>query len=483
MKRVVPAVFQHGSRCYPGVLIQVRNFGRKSSSSFGSKYFPASRWSKSSNDAELSEFSSDFTIGSNIHGGGASSSSSTPDVVVTATNLDGDLNSIAEGLADAVHAAMKGRPGGGGVQDLTDPNVPLSPDSHAMPKTLYALPMLRKPTFPGFFQELQLYDGKLFQFLLNLKNQGVEHVAAFMSVDPMPTKPRLFRSPHQNHLAQRRRRHPGARRAGHASSSAMENEGGAGGENLGLWGKGVPLRQDVGRVSKLSNLHTVGTLIQLVNFRAIGTRSSPQGGQIVILPQMRLRRIAKRGAIPPSAERPLWKVPVEYFNEPDLTVEKPNAEVMTAHRTLTAGVKQMNRLSPVYKEQFDHVIRYFDMENPDKLIHLVSGLSSATRDQQQEILALEDLTERVEMAKTLIEKDLVVATTQVSIREEVGQSVTEDQRRAMLERHLAGIEQELGVTQDERSQVVAKLREQLEGKVLPEAAEKTIEYELKKYDF
>ena len=229
MKRVIPAVFRRGSTCYPGVVIQVRHFGRKSSSSFGSKYFPASRWSNHS-DAEISDLSTDFSVGSS-----ASSSSSTPDVVVTATNLDGDLNSIAEGLADAVHAAMKNRPGGssGSVQDLTDPSVPLSPDSHAMPKTLYALPMLRKPTFPGFYQELQLYDGKLFQFLLNLKNQGVEHVAAFMSVDPMPTKPRLFRSPHQNHLAQRRRRHPGARRAGHSSASAMDTEEGSGSDNLG----------------------------------------------------------------------------------------------------------------------------------------------------------------------------------------------------------------------------------------------------------
>ena len=57
---------------------------------------------------------------------------------------------------------------------------------------------------------------------------------------------------------------------------------------LGLWGKGVPLRQDIGRVNKLKDLHTVGTLIQLVNFRAIGTRNSPQGGQVVILPQVSL---------------------------------------------------------------------------------------------------------------------------------------------------------------------------------------------------
>ena len=58
-------------------------------------------------------------------------------------------------------------------------------------------------------------------------------------------------------------------------------------------------------------------------------------------------------------------------------------------------------------------------------MHLVAGLSSASRDQQQEILGIESLADRIEMAKTMVEKDLVVATTQVSIREEVGQSVTE----------------------------------------------------------
>ena len=58
-------------------------------------------------------------------------------------------------------------------------------------------------------------------------------------------------------------------------------------------------------------------------------------------------------------------------------------------------------------------------------IHSDFTRSSASREQQQEILATTDLSERLAAAKQLIEKDLVVATAQVSIREEVGQSVTE----------------------------------------------------------
>ena len=50
----------------------------------------------------------------------------------------------------------------------------------------------------------------------------------------------------------------------------------------------------------------------------------------------------------------------------------------------------------------------------------------------------------------------------------------------MLERQLAAIEQELGVTQDERTQVVSKFKKELESKSVPENAQKVIDYELKK---
>ena len=83
------------------------------------------------------------------------------------------------------------------------------------------------------------------------------------------------------------------------------------------------------------------------------------------------------------------------------------------------------------------------------------------------------------MAKTMLESDLAIAAEQVQIREQVGQSVTEDQRKAMLERHLAAIEAELGVTQDERTQVINKFKDALKGKQLSEVAQKAVDYELR----
>merc|ERR1719183_179598 len=149
------------------------------------------------------------------------------------------------------------------------------------------------------------------------------------------------------------------------------------------------LRRDSGRINSVSELEEVGTVLQVINLTPYPNIA---GGQVVVMPHRRIRRT--RTVSNPSPNVALAAVAVEYLDEPE--VPKDDDKIKALHLEIIAAMKELLKTSYLYKEQFEQVIRFFDLDNPLKLADLVSGMSLAHRGELQAVLQQNDIVARLE---------------------------------------------------------------------------------------
>mmetsp|Transcript_84281 Transcript_84281/g.238857 ORF Transcript_84281/g.238857 Transcript_84281/m.238857 type:complete len:995 (-) Transcript_84281:68-3052(-) len=306
---------------------------------------------------------------------------------------------------------------------------------------LFALPLYRKPAFPGFYQIVQVSEQEVLDFLFSLRKSGQgEYLGGFMTTE-LPSK-----------VAES---DPEPVAAGAPPSQAQG------------------LRRDAGRVASVAELEEVGTVLQVINLTQYPNIS---GGQVVVMPRRRVRRTRVVSA--PSPNVALAAVGVDYLNEPE--VPQGDENVKALHLEIIATMKELLKTSFLYKEQFEQVIRFYDLDQPLKLADLVAGMSLAQRQELQAVLVENNIVERLRKVLMIVKKDLEFARLQSHVKSQVEEKVTKEQRRMMLMEQMKQITKELGIEKDEKSSLITQFREAIKDKTLTEEASKVIEHEIQK---
>ena len=177
------------------------------------------------------------------------------------------------------------------------------------------------------------------------------------------------------------------------------------------------------------------------------------------------------------SSEPPYHVHVEYLSdEDDAGVEELRAYSLAVINTL----KELIPLNPLYSEELKFFLNRFNTHDPSPLADFAASLTTATKDELQEILATAPVLERLKKVIVLIKKELEVAKLQAHIRKQVEEKMSEHQRKFFLREQLKAIQQELGIAKDDRTADVDRFRERLESCQVPEAAMKRIEEELDK---
>ncbi|MND75827.1 Lon protease [compost metagenome] len=109
-----------------------------------------------------------------------------------------------------------------------------------------------------------------------------------------------------------------------------------------------------------------------------------------------------------------------------------------------------------------------------------AALTSATGNQLQEVLDCVPMLKRMEKVLPMLRKEVEVAHLQNEISAEVNRQIGEHQREFFLKEQLKVIQQELGLTKDDRSADLEQFEQRLQGKTLPPAAQKRIDEEMNK---
>ncbi|UBM26339.1 endopeptidase La [Pseudomonas sp. p1(2021b)] len=174
--------------------------------------------------------------------------------------------------------------------------------------------------------------------------------------------------------------------------------------------------------------------------------------------------------------RPPYLVEVDYPRQP----AEPTDEVKAYGMALINAIKELLPLNPLYSEELKNYLNRFSPNDPSPLTDFAAALTSATGSQLQEVLDCVPMLKRMEKVLPMLRKEVEVARLQNEISAEVNRQIGEHQREFFLKEQLKVIQQELGLTKDDRSADLEQFQQRLEGKTLPEQAKKRIDEEMGK---
>lgn len=344
--------------------------------------------------------------------------------------------------------SSRGRPGS--LQDEVGDQVEGKASSAASPEAkvtggnpaLFALPLYRRPAFPSFYQTIQLGEQELLDFLVALKKNGqCDYLGGFLTKEAPSSK--------EGDSEEIPRSMP--------SSSPSQS-----------------LRRDAGRVNSVAELEEIGTVLQVINLTQY---PNIEGGQLVVIPQKRIRRTRVVSASSPKVA--LAAVAVEYIEEPEF--DSNDDAVRALHEAIIAKMKELLQNSFPHKERYEQVMKFYSLDDPLKVASLVAGMSmSQQRSDLQDILVENNLTERLRKVLAVITKDLELAKLQTHVRTAMEEKVSKEQRRMMLMEQMKQIQKELGIEKDDKQSLVTQFREAIKDKTVPEEASTVIEAELTK---
>ena len=228
----------------------------------------------------------------------------------------------------------------------------------------------------------------------------------------------------------------------------------------------ILVRPDSAEKAGPSDFHEVGTVARMHQL------AHNEGRLQFIAQGLKRFRIVKW-----LSQEPPYHAQVEYLSEEDQAdVEELRAYSLAVINTL----KELIPLNPLYSEELKFFLNRFNTHDPSPLADFAASLTTASKEELQEILATAPVLERLKKVIVLIKKELEVARLQTRIRKQVEEKMSEHQRKFFLREQLKAIQQELGIAKDDRTADVDRFRERLETRQVPEAALKRINDELDK---
>ncbi len=215
-----------------------------------------------------------------------------------------------------------------------------------------------------------------------------------------------------------------------------------------------------------STLPEHGTLVRVHH-------ASREGGKLQFVAQG-LSRVRIRGWL--KRHRPPYLVEVDYPRNP----ADQRDEVKAYGMALINAIKELLPLNPLYSEELKNYLNRFSPNDPSPLTDFAAALTSAPARELQEVLDTVPVLKRMEKVLPLLRKEVEVARLQSELSAEVNRKIGQHQREFFLKEQLKIIQQELGITKDDRSADAEQFQQRLAGKVLPEQAKKRIDEELNK---
>ncbi len=215
----------------------------------------------------------------------------------------------------------------------------------------------------------------------------------------------------------------------------------------------------------LDSLPEHGTLVRVHHV-------SEDGGKLQFVAQG-LTRVRIRGWL---SRRGPYLAEVEYPQAPN----DPRDEVKAYGMALINAIKELLPLNPLYSEELKNYLNRFSPNDPSPLTDFAAALTTAPGRELQEVLDTVPMLKRMEKVLPLLRKEVEVGRLQKELSAEVNKQIGERQREFFLKEQLKLIQQELGISKDDKSADREEFLARLEGKTLPAQAQKRIDEELNK---
>jgi ATP-dependent Lon protease len=215
-----------------------------------------------------------------------------------------------------------------------------------------------------------------------------------------------------------------------------------------------------------NDIHKVGVMARILRIIPM-----EQGGAQVVLNMEKRISIAK-----PLKSRYL-RAQVRIHEDPSGKLSK---ELKAYSISIISTIKELLKLNPLFKEELQIFLGHSDFTEPGKLADFAVALTTASRDELQEVLATFDLQGRIDKALVLLKKELDLSKLQNSITQKIEAGISKTQREFFLREQLKTIKRELGLEKDDKTCDTEKFNERLSKRKLSEEIKKVVDEELEK---
>jgi len=214
-------------------------------------------------------------------------------------------------------------------------------------------------------------------------------------------------------------------------------------------------------------LHKIGVVARIAK-----VFSEDSNGSQVLLDVLDRFRIVE-----PLETKKIMRARVEYI-QPDRI--KINDEIRAYSREILSNMKELIRLNPLIKEELNQFISQISMDDPSRLADFAATLTSAEKEDLQQILSTVSIIPRLGKTLLLIKKELELSRLQAEISQKIEDRISEHQREFFLREQLKEIQKELGLAKDEKTQIIEKLEQRAKKLTFSEEVREKFDEELAK---
>eukprot|EP00440_Ansanella_granifera_P038418 gb/GFBE01041686.1/.p1 GENE.gb/GFBE01041686.1/~~gb/GFBE01041686.1/.p1 ORF type:complete len:1063 (+),score=300.14 gb/GFBE01041686.1/:1-3189(+) len=328
----------------------------------------------------------------------------------------------------------------GAIVPVTSSEGGLRKESGGFEPYVMAMPLPRRPLFPGQQQLLQVTHPKVIKELMSLMEKGQPpFIGAFL----------------------------------HKDAAAAEEE--AASES-----REKPLQlEDLSKSEPLDVLYTVGTrarILQAMPFTQHGKYGQISGMQMLLHGHdlVRLDKILDKG--------PPLQVQVSrarYSTEQD----QDNLKAYINETMHT--IREIMKINPQFREHASMIhqgLERLERGDPHAIAHFAASLTTAAGSELMEVLESDLPSEKLRLALVLLKKELELSQLQQKIATQIEEKVSKHQREFMLREQLKMIKKELGIDKDDGSDtLLQKFRERLDAKTVPKEVKDAIDSEMEKF--
>ncbi len=196
-----------------------------------------------------------------------------------------------------------------------------------------------------------------------------------------------------------------------------------------------------------------------------------QGGAQVVL------NMEKRISIKKPIKSKYLRANVKYYQDDSGKLTK---ELKAYSISIITTIKELLKLNPLFKEELQIFLSHSDFTEPGKLADFAVALTTAGREELQDVLETFDLHSRIDKALLLLKKELDLSKLQNSITQKMEQTITKTQRDFFLREQLKTIKKELGLEKEDKSIDLEKFEARLKKRQVPDDVMTVIKEEMEK---
>ncbi|KXS21509.1 ATP-dependent protease La [Gonapodya prolifera JEL478] len=340
---------------------------------------------------------------------------------------------------------------------------------------LLAIPLTRRPLFPGFYKTVYIKDPAVISAIHDLVARRQPYVAVFMTKDEN-FEPDIVTDMEQMHRI--------------GVFAQIANVYASGPDNAGLTVLLYPHRR----------IRANGLVLpeKLVQGGAVNGSEKEKMAAVekILTPEAAVEESPDSNEVEDGVDDPLSiydpinlplsKFDVSLTNVENLLDEPYNPDtplVKAITNEMLNVMKEISQLNPLFRDQiitFSIQAGGSLLSEPSRLADFAAAVSSADPTELQAILESLVVEERLHKALLVVKKELANAKLQQEIAKEVDKKITRKQQEYFLMEQLKGIKKELGIDTDGKDKLIEKFKERASQLQMPEAVQKVFDEEIQK---